>query len=154
MDKLFKIAVSFLCIIFIYILVNFVIFDFFYFQESEYFWVFCLNIGIYVLFASISEASNDSISEYSKEFSILMVASWYIFYEIVVDETIVKSIGVALVIGSSSFFTLVTNKNWPYSTDEALLFRTKYDNYCNFLYFVKVVVFIGAIYFILVGEWG
>ncbi len=154
MNRLFKISISFSFIICIYALINLVLFDIFYFKENEYFWIFCLNIGMYVLFASISDASNDSIYEYPKEFSILMVTLWYVFYEVVINETIVKSIGIALIIGSSSLLSLVTNRNWPYSTEKALLFRDKYHSYCNFLYVIKMIVALGAVYFILVGKWG
>jgi len=154
MTETLKIIICFIFIILFYYIVNFELFYYKRFYEFDYYICFLLGLLPYFIFKYLKNMTNDSVYEYPAKFTLLMVATWYVFYGLLVEEVILKSYSLALLIIVGASLSILTKNNWPYKTDDGMLYKLKYIRYCHLLGGVNWMSMLLVIYVIYVGKWG
>ncbi len=149
-----KIIIYFIFVLLFYYIVNFELFDYKNFYEFDYCYSFLLGCLPYYFFKYLQGMTNKSIYEYPAKFALLMLATWYILYGILVEEVILKSYSLALLLVGGASLSILTKNNWPYKTDDGMLYKLKNIKYCNLLGCLNLLVMLLVFYVIYIGEWG
>lgn len=154
MFDFFKIILCFIGIVVFYYFLNFKWFYFKSYEELDYYICFFIGLAPYILFKFLKEQTNDDTYEYAAKLNLLVAAVWYISYGVYVEHVILKTYAFALLLIIGVFLNVMTKNNWPYKTEEGLLFKMKNHTYCILLGSINWISMIIVVYILFIGEWG